>query len=333
MGRQEHSPPRALRLTKEGLHFRAVWLCYAREMRTYKIAWRWHLFCRFAAALTACVSWVAWSTAQTSQQTPEQAQFRLEPRATIEKRLKSFASDNQVREDVIREWFGQSGCVKPNLSEESVKFGLPPNVICVLPGETQEVIVVGAHTDKVTRVGDGVVDNWSGASLLPSLLFSLSATKRQHTFVFIGFTAEESGMLGSEYYVAHLTPEARARIEAMVNMDSLGLAPTKVWKTHADKPLLDALASVAMASKLPVSAVNVDEVGTTDSESFARYHIPRITLHSITQETFKILHSPDDKLAVIRIDDYYDSYKLIAEYLAYLDGALKPVAVMPKASQ
>jgi Peptidase family M28 len=292
-------------------------------MRSYKTASLCHLFCIFAAVLTACVSCVPWSSAQTRAQT----QFRLEPRATIEKRLKSFADSNQVREDIIREWFAQSGCAKPNLSEESVKFGLPPNVICVLPGETEEVIVVGAHTDKVTRAGDGVVDNWSGASLLPSLFFSLSAIKRRHTFVFIGFTAEERGMLGSAYYVDHLTPEARSRIEAMVNMDSLGLAPTEVWETHANKPLLDALASVALASKLPVSAVNVDKIGTTDSESFARYHIPRVTLHSITQETLRVLHSPDDKLAAIRMDDYYDSYRLIAEYLAYLDGVVKAEAV------
>jgi Peptidase family M28 len=253
-----------------------------------------------------------------------QVSFRLEPREFVEKRLKSFAGDNQVREDKIHEWLAQSGCEKANLSEQPVKFGLPPNVICVLPGDTQEVIVVGAHTDKVMRAGEGVVDNWSGASLLPSLFFSLSAIKRHHTFVFVGFTAEEKGMAGSEYYVDHLPAEARARIKAMVNMDSLGLGPTKVWMTHADKPLLDALASVAMASKLPISAANVDKIGTTDSEAFTRYQIPRITLHSITQETVSVLHSPSDKVDAIKMNDYYDTYRLIAEYLAYLDDVLKP---------
>src|SRR5271154_6779236 len=137
-----------------------------------------------------------------------QAHFRLQTRAIVEKRLKSFAADNQTREDIIRGWFAQSGCAKRNLSEQPVKFGLPPNVICVLPGETAAVIVVGAHTDKVVRAGDGVVDNWSGASLLPSLLFSLSSLKRHHTFVFIGFTGEEIGMVGSEYYVEDLAPAA-----------------------------------------------------------------------------------------------------------------------------
>jgi len=259
-----------------------------------------------------------------------QINLRLESRDIVEKRLKSFARDNQVREDIIRELFARSGCGKANLLEQPVKFGLPPNVICVLHGETQEVIVVGAHTDKVMKAGDGVVDNWSGAALLPSLLFSLSAKTRHHTFVFIGFTAEETGMLGSGYYVDHLMPRARAKIAAMVNMDSLGLTSTKVWATHADKPMLDALASVALASKLPVSTENVDNVGTTDSESFARYHIPRITLHSVTQETLPILHSASDKIAAIKMDDYYDSYKLIAEYLAYLDDTLPPLPPKPQ---
>jgi Iap family predicted aminopeptidase len=70
----------------------------------------------------------------------------------------------------------------------------------------------------------------------------------------------------------------------------------------------------------------VPEGATADSESFARYQIPRITLHSVTQKTWPILHSPFDKMAAIQMNDYYDSYKLIAGYLAYLDDSLKPAA-------
>jgi len=76
----------------------------------------------------------------------------------------------------------------------------------------------------------------------------------------------------------------------------------------------------------------VDNLGTTDSESFAPYQIPRITLHSVTQQTWSILHSPFDKMAAIKMNDYYDSYRLIAEYLAYLDDALKAPAA-PKAER
>ena len=247
----------------------------------------------------------------------------------IEAHLKSFSTKNSEREVIIRKWFAESGCKDSNLSEETLERKLPPNVICVLPGETQEVIVVGAHTDHVDSFGDGVVDNWTGASLLPSLLYSLSERSRRHTFVFVGFAAEEEGLVGSAYYAEHLTPEQRTRVEAMVNMDSLGLGPTEVWATHADKTLLDALAPMAAATELPVSVMNVDNLGTADSESFARYQIPRITLHSVTQETWPILHSVRDQLNAVKMKDYYDSYHLIAAYLAYLDNLLRKPAAKP----
>ena len=80
----------------------------------------------------------------------------------------------------------------------------------------------------------------------------------------------------------------------MVNMDTPGLSFTKVWAHRADKGLLHALLVVAASMKLPVGEVNVEQVGSTDSESFAGKHIPRITIHSLTQQTLSVLHSPAD---------------------------------------
>ena len=80
--------------------------------------------------------------------------------------------------------------------------------------------------------------------------------------------------------------------------------------------------SVTKAMSLPVSAVNVDKVGTTDSESFAEKKIPSITIHSLTQETLRVLHSQRDDMSAIKMNEYYDSYRLIAGYLAYLDHML-----------
>lgn len=288
---------------------------------THGLFFRW-----LAGALIGCIAGVVGSSAQSPEQRSAQIRFRSETRDVVERRLKSFSTKNSEREALIRKWFAESGCKEANLSEEALDRKLPPNVICVLPGKTRQVIVVGAHTDKVDSIGDGVVDNWTGAALLPSLLYSLSAQPRHHTLIFVGFSGEEKGLVGSQYYADHLTNEQRAHIEGVVNFDSLGLGPTKVWASHADKALLDALRRVAYASKLQVTAMNVPEGATADSESFARYQIPRITLHSVTQKTWPILHSPFDKMAAIKMNDYYDSYKLIAEYLAYLDDSLKPAA-------
>jgi Iap family predicted aminopeptidase len=60
-------------------------------------------------------------------------------------------------------------------------------------------------------------------------------------------------------------------------------------------------------------------VGSTDSESFRLRKIPSLTVHSLTQKTWSILHTPDDKVSALNLDDYYQTYRLLVGYLVYLD--------------
>jgi Zn-dependent M28 family amino/carboxypeptidase len=190
-----------------------------------------------------------------------------------------------------------------------------------IPGDEASQIIVGAHFDKVHE-GMGIVDNWSGASLLPSLVESLKDKKRKHTIVFIGFTDEEVGEAGSHFYVKQLSKEQAENIHAMVNMDTLGLGPSEVWVSHADKKLTIAIGEVARLLALPVTGMNVDGVGSTDSEQFRDKKIPAITIHSLTTKTLPILHSSKDTISAMKLDDYYQSYQLIAAYISYLDATL-----------
>ena len=247
--------------------------------------------------------------------------FTQLPKATIEDRVRAVAKDNAEREATLKKFLSEAGCEQSMLTELPVKREKIPNVVCTLKGSSDSVILVGAHSDHVSH-GDGAADNWSGAALLPSLLQSLMSSPRKHTYVFIGFSAEEKGLVGSDDYAHGLSKEARAKIQAMVDIDTLGLSPTKVWKSRADKKLLGELLRVATSMKLPLEAVNADYVGAADSFSFDKYKIPTIAIHSITQQTFSILHSDKDTLAVLRLDDYYDTYRLLAVYLADLDNVL-----------
>ena len=251
----------------------------------------------------------------------QQISYHRVEQSTLEERLKGSARKNSERRAKLHTLFETAGCKGEALSEPPVKDSSQPNVVCRLAGDSDSVIVVGAHFDLVEE-GQGVVDNWSGAALLPSLFESLNGKPRRHTFVFIGFTDEEKGLVGSEQFVKKLTPEERSKIQAMINLDSLGLSSTKVWLSRADKGLATALYSVANAMKLPLAAVNVEQVGSSDSESFAKRKIPSLTIHSVTQETLPILHSAKDTLAAIHPDDYYATYRLVAAYLSYLDQKL-----------
>ena len=238
----------------------------------------------------------------------------------VEVRLRKYAGDNKQREATLKQMFTEAGCDDQHISEQPVKKSKPPNVICFLPGISDKVIIVGAHFDRVSE-GDGVVDNWSGASLLPSLYEAVKIEPRKHTYIFIGFTDEEQGLVGSRFYVRQMTKAQIAATDAMVNMDTLGLAPSEVWASHSDKRLSGVLASIAKQLNLPLSGVDVDKIGSSDAESFAERKIPRITIHSLTQETWNagILHTSKDKFSALRLDDYYQTYRLLAAYIAFLD--------------
>lgn len=253
----------------------------------------------------------------------DNVRFNPVPREVVESRLKKYAGDNKQRETTLKELFADAGCDSQRLSEQPVKGSKLPNVVCLLPGSSNKVIIVGAHFDHVSQ-GDGVVDNWSGASLLPSLYEALKSEPRKHTFIFIGFTDEEKGEVGSHFYARQMTKEQVAATDAMVNMDTLGLAPTEVWASHSDKHLMAALALVAKQLNLTVTGVNVEQVGTTDSEQFAERKIPSVTIHSLTQSAWnaRILHTSKDRLSAMRLDDYYQTYRLVAAYIAFLDAIM-----------
>jgi len=236
----------------------------------------------------------------------------------VEQRLKSYKGSDSEREATMKNLFQSAGCSAGKLIEQPVKESKQPNVICILSGSAERVIVVGAHFDHIDA-GDGVVDNWSGASMLPSLYQALKAEPRKHTFIFVAFAAEEKGMVGSRFYVNSLTSDEVKKIDAMVNMDTLGLGPTEVWVSRSDEKLVRALNGMARAMKLPLTGQNVDGVGQSDEESFISRKVPTITIHSLTQETLRVLHSPKDNYGAIHFDDYYNSYRLLSGYLVRLD--------------
>jgi Zn-dependent M28 family amino/carboxypeptidase len=136
------------------------------------------------------------------------------------------------------------------------------------------------------------------------------------------FAGEEKGLVGSQFYVKNLAAPELARVQAMVNMDTLGLGPTEVWASRSDPSLLRLLVVLAHALNLPLTGVNVDGVGESDEESFIKHKIPAMIIHSLTQATIPVLHSPKDKYEAIHQSDYYDTYRLLSGFLALLDERL-----------
>jgi len=115
------------------------------------------------------------------------------------------------------------------------------NVVALLPGSDpvlkEEYLVVGAHYDHLgfggpgsgsrqpdtTAVHNGADDNASGTAMLMELATQLSQQRSQlkRSIIFVAFSAEEMGLIGSKYFVNHPLIDLK-KIKAMFNFDMVG---------------------------------------------------------------------------------------------------------------
>lgn len=124
-----------------------------------------------------------------------------------------------------------AGSVRQGLVGKTVRFRIDwrsnpavptQNVIAeTRGGDPNKVIVVGAHLDSV-GTGPGINDNGSGSAALLEFAHELRGVYPKNKIRFIWFSAEESGLLGSEAYIASLPESERAKIAANLNFDMIG---------------------------------------------------------------------------------------------------------------
>jgi len=112
------------------------------------------------------------------------------------------------------------------------------NVVAFLPGTDSalrgQTIVIGAHIDHLGRssvgaldpeagdaIRNGADDNASGTAAVLELARLLSTTPARRSVLFVNFSGEELGLLGSQYFVEH-SPVPVDSIVAMLNFDMVG---------------------------------------------------------------------------------------------------------------
>jgi len=144
--------------------------------------------------------------------------------------------------------------------DNSIRRFASKNVIGVLPGKLRpgEYVIQSAHWDHLGRctpnaAGDdicnGAIDNATGTAALVALAKAhRQAGPAARSLVFIALTAEESGLLGSEYYGANPVFPLE-RTAGGLNMDGLSLAglARDVTVIGGGKSELDAYLGQALA--------------------------------------------------------------------------------------
>lgn len=102
-----------------------------------------------------------------------------------------------------------------------------PNIIAELRGDSvpDSVCVIGAHYDSYASNAPGADDNASGTAGVMEVARALAPHHFRYTIRFICFSAEEQGMVGSQYYVQNAV-NAGDKIFSMVNIDMISHSAT-----------------------------------------------------------------------------------------------------------
>ncbi len=201
-----------------------------------------------------------------------------------------------------------------SLSIKRQKPGLEgTNVLGLLPGSdpelSDEFIVVGAHYDHVGKndkgeIWNGADDNASGTAGMLALarVFSKSEPAPRRSILFVAFSGEELGLVGSSWFLA----DGRIRAEdiaAMVNLDMIGRSMNK--SVHA----VGTKSSPALRSLVERAAEGLDlQVGFDHEEFFDRsdqasFYYNRIPIVFLNTDEHEDYHKPTDTWDKIDFED------------------------------
>ncbi|MCL2727451.1 MAG: M28 family peptidase [Bacteroidales bacterium] len=176
-------------------------------------------------------------------------------------------------------------------STNDIEFGESANVAAILPGTSlkDEYILYTAHWDHLgvgypvagDSIYNGALDNATGVAALVMLgrRFSQLPERPKRSILFLAVTAEESGLLGSEYYAQNpLFPLEKTAI--CLNIDSYGdnmrtsnVVISAAGQSETDRYVIDA----AAAQGRNVIFSNYDPAGgyyRSDHFPFAKMGVP-----------------------------------------------------------
>ena len=148
--------------------------------------------------------------------------------------LREFSGDLPIATGRIQERGSARGreAGQAYLKEEFSKLGLKVeqqcftsgafkgcNILGVLPGKTNQVVVVSAHADSEKNAGAD--DDGTGISALLAIAKSMKSATWNVTLHFVGFDLEEKGLLGSKAYVKEQI-KLKTPIKGNINLEMLG---------------------------------------------------------------------------------------------------------------
>lgn len=208
------------------------------------------------------------------------------------------------------------------------------------PSLRDEVVIVGAHFDHLGRspessldpeAGDairfGADDNASGSAVVLELARVMSQDPPRRSVIFVLFSGEELGLLGSLHFVEN-SPIPQDRVQAMVNFDMVGRLRDDrliVYGTGTAEEM-SALVDSANSGATPLKLAKVpDGFGPSDHSSFYAKGIPVLHLFTDLHEQYhRSTDTPEtiNHAGVSRVASYATR---VTRLLADRDERLTPI--------
>lgn len=185
------------------------------------------------------------------------------------------------------------------------------NVIGFISNNAENTIIIGAHFDHLgygaegslyrgeqAAIHNGADDNASGVSVLLNLASKLKNTNTRNNYLFIAFSGEEMGLLGSNYFVKNPT-FAIKKANYMINMDMVGRLKDSTLAVYGvgTSPILK---QTLKAHNNKFKLIEKESgVGPSDHTSFYNADIP--VLHFFTGQ-HEDYHKPSDDADKLNIE-------------------------------
>jgi hypothetical protein len=203
------------------------------------------------------------------------------------------------------------------------------NVIGILEGKSNkdEFIVISAHYDHlgINKNGNGDViynganDNASGVAAVLALAKYFSKMKvNERSIIFVAFTAEEMGLIGSNYFGEKINPK---KIVAGINIEMIGkqspFGPKTAWITGYNKSTFGEIIKKNLEGSdyniYPDPYLSFNLFFRSDNASLARLGIPAHTFSTSPMDKDLDYHKVTDEVNKLEIYTIAETIKAIAK--------------------
>ena len=191
------------------------------------------------------------------------------------------------------------------------------NIIGMIEGTTKKdsFVVITAHYDHLGTLGKktyfpGANDNASGVSMLLELAYYYKDHPLEYSVVFIAFAGEESGLLGSSWFVNHPAIEL-ARIHFLINLDLLGTGDDGIMVVNGSifKKEYAALVDLNEQNKLLPAVKMRGEAANSDHYPFYKKGIPCFFIYTLGGVA--AYHDVQDVAKTLPLTKYKEVFQLI----------------------